>query len=118
MFIGHVVPFKGSGVEWLIEQLKRDLHKLGYYGVVTVKGDQERAFQDVLHQLAESRGESRTLVEGAPKGDSKGNGHAERAVRSAEEMIRLQVMTFEVRAGLKISPTSSSRGWWSTASIY
>ena len=48
LHVGHVVPCKGSAVEWVVEQTCRDLKKMGYYGLVTLKGDQEHAIQDLL----------------------------------------------------------------------
>ena len=74
MTIAHVVPYKGAGVEWLIEQMVRDLHRLGAHGKVVLKSDQEPAVVDVLKGVAQMRGDGRTVLEHSPVYDSKGNG--------------------------------------------
>ena len=65
----------------------------------------------MLRAVAESRGEARTLLEMAPRGDSRGNGHAERAVRTVEENVRLQLAAFEQRTNIKMSVTDRMFAW-------
>ena len=84
MTIAHVVPYKGAGVEWLGEQLARDLRRLGAHGRVVLKSDQEPAMVDVLKEVAKMRGDGRTILESSPIYDSKSNGFIERAVQSIE----------------------------------
>ena len=48
MMIAHVVPMKGSGVQWLADQLVRDIRKLGIHGKVILKCDQEVSILDVM----------------------------------------------------------------------
>ena len=57
MMIAHVVPLKGGGVGKLLEQLLRDLRKMGAHGKVTLKSDQENAILDVLNGVCKQRGE-------------------------------------------------------------
>ena len=47
----------------------------------------------------------------APRGDSKGNGHAERAVRSIEEAIRLQKLALEGRLKEKLLVSHPVFAW-------
>ena len=56
MLLAHVVPAKGGGVDWLVEQLVRDLRKLGLHGKVILKSDQENAVLDVLNGVCRARG--------------------------------------------------------------
>ena len=51
MMIPHVVPFKGGGSDWLVEQLLRDLRKMGAHGKVNLMSDQENAIMDVLNDV-------------------------------------------------------------------
>ena len=67
MTLAHVVPCKGAGVEWLGEQLGRDLVRLGIHDKVILKSDQEPAIVDVLNELAK-RKRSRTDDLGAGPG--------------------------------------------------
>ena len=53
-----------------------------------VKTDQESAIRDLLPTVARARGEAHTVFETAARSDSKGNGEAEKAVQSIEEMVR------------------------------
>ena len=111
LYSGHVVPYKGAAAEWVVEQTIRDLKKMGYHGLVTLRGDQEHAIQDVLQQVANGRGEARTVIEMAPRSDSQANGFVERAVRSVEESIRLQHLAFEQRTGLNIPASHPLFAW-------
>ena len=83
-----VVPCKGGGADWLEGQLLRDLRKMGAHGKVVLKSDQENAILDVLNDVCKQRGKENdsavTLVESSPKGESKSNGIAERAVQDLE----------------------------------
>ena len=61
----HVVPWKGATVEWIIQQLRRDLAKWGLRDTQTVilRSDNEPALQDLLVKLAspEARNPERSL---------------------------------------------------------
>ncbi len=111
IFIGHAVPFKGSGVDWIAQQLARDIMKCGYHGRVTIRGDQEPALQDLLGEVARLRGDLPTVIEGSPVGDSKANGYAERAVKSIEEMVRTHKLALEKRVGEPIPITHKVMPW-------
>ena len=50
----------------------------------------EPALQDMLQEVANRRGTARAISIAAPRGDSQGNGHAEKAVRGVEEYGRVR----------------------------
>ena len=91
MTLAHVVPHKGSSVDWLIPQLQRDVRKFGIHGKFIIKSDQESSILDILRKLAEARGRlEQTLIEASPRGDHQSNGVAEKAVQEIEEAVRTQ----------------------------
>ena len=45
MVSAHVVPLKGAVIDWVIQQCAE---RLGHYGQITLKSDQEPAIVDVL----------------------------------------------------------------------
>ena len=47
----------------MIQQSARDLERLGHFGQVTLKSDQEPAIVDVLKEIANNRGSRGTLLE-------------------------------------------------------
>ena len=111
MFFAHVVPCKGADVEWVAKQVAKDLIKLGIHGEVKLRGDQEPALQDLFKAIARERGSLRTQIEASPKGDSSGNGTAERAVQSVEEMVRVLKINLERRLGSKLEVTHKIFPW-------
>lgn len=100
--IAHLVPYKGASVEWLSEQLVRDLHRLGAHARVVLKSDQEPAIVDVLKEVAKMRGSGRTVLEQSPVYDSKGNGLIERAVQSFEKILRTHKLALEDKLKSKL----------------
>ena len=51
MVSAHVVPLKGAVIDWVIQQCARDLERLGHYGQITLKSDQEPAIEDVWREI-------------------------------------------------------------------
>ena len=102
MFLAHAVPYKGADVECISEQLNRDLKKFGIHGNVTLRSDQEPAITNVLDEVCKVRTSARSVPETAPQGDSQGNGLAERAVQSMEEMLRVHKLALETRVGVRL----------------
>ena len=72
---------------------------MGLHGSLMARSDKENAIQDVVVAMAKLRGEQRTTLEAAPKGDSKANGRAERGVQSVEEQIRTIMLDLTDRLG-------------------
>ena len=52
-----------------------------------MRTDQESSIRDLFRAVAKERGDARTVLEHAAQSDSKGNGQAEKAVQSIEEMV-------------------------------
>ena len=84
---------------------------MGHHGKVVVKTDQEAAIRDLLRLVAQQRGEARTVFETAARNDSKGNGAAEKAVQSIEEMVRTLMVDLEECCGEKLSVTEQFFAW-------
>ena len=96
---GHVVDAKGASAEHAIKQVLRDLRKMGHYGSLKVRMDQESSISDLFKAVAKERGDARTVLTHAARSDSKGNGQAEKAVQSIEEMVRTLFIDLEQRCG-------------------
>ena len=111
MTVSHVVPNKGANVEWLTEQLVRDLQRLGAHGRVVLKSDQEPAIIDVLKEVAKLRGNGRTVLEHSPVYDSKSNGLAECAVQTFEKTLRTHKLALEDKLKCKL-PVKHPRCAW------
>ena len=108
---GHVVSSKGSGTHAAVEQVLRDLRRMGHNGTIVVNTDQESAIMDLLRTVAKERGEARTVFETAARSDTKGNGEAEKAVQSIEEMVRTLMVDLEERCGEALSVTEPFFEW-------
>ena len=97
MIIAHMVPMKGAGVGWIVDQVARDIKKLGIHGKVIIKSDQENAIMSLLTAVAKSRGADEkgndlTVLEFSKKSDSQSNGLVEQAVQEIENGLRTQLL--------------------------
>ena len=99
----HVVDAKGASASSAVRQVLRDLRKMGHYGDIKVRSDQESSISDLFRAVAKERGSARTVLTHAARNDSKGNGQAEKAVQSIEEMVRTLFIDLEQRCGEEIS---------------
>ena len=108
---GHVVDSKGSGTQEAVDQVLRDLRRMEHHGTIVVKTDQESAIIDLLRAVSKERGEARTVFATAARSDSKGNGEAEKAVQSIEEMVRTMMVDLEERCGEPLSVTETWFKW-------
>ncbi len=52
---GHVVEAKGASAEHAIKQVLRDLRKMGHYGDLKVRMDQESSLSDLFRAVARER---------------------------------------------------------------
>ena len=95
----HVVDAKGASAEHAINQVLRDLRRMGHHGSLRVRMDQESSITDLFKGVARERGEARTVFTHAARSDSKGNGQAEKAVQTIEEMLRTLFIDLEQRCG-------------------
>ena len=74
---GHVVEGNGAGPQSAVSQGLRDLRRMGHHDKVVIRTDQEASIMDLLKAVASERGASETILETAPRSDSKANGEAE-----------------------------------------
>ena len=95
----------------MIQQCARDLERLGHYGQVTLKSDQEPAIVDVLKEIANLRESRGTLLAHSPVADSQSNGFIERGIRSVEEMTRVLLFDLSSRVGSPISVHAPVFSW-------
>jgi hypothetical protein len=93
----HVVDAKGASAEHAINQVLRDLRRMGHHGSLKVRMGQESSITDLFRGVARERGEARTVFTHAARSDSKGNGLAEKAVQTIEEMLRTLFIDLEQR---------------------
>ena len=110
MVSAHVVPSKGTVVDWVIQRCARDVERLGHYGQITLKSDQAPAIVDVLKEVANLHGSRGTLLERSPVADSQLNGFTEHGIRSAEEMA--SVLLFDLSSRWTKCFRGSSRTRW------
>jgi hypothetical protein len=111
LIMAHVVPCKGAEIDWVAEQVCRDLKKFGIKGDVNFKTDQEPALVDLVNKICSLRPESRSVTSHSGVGDSKGNGLAERAVQQVEEMVRVHKLAVETRIKEKLPVNHPMMGW-------
>ena len=78
---GHVVEQKGAGQQGAVSQLLKDLRKMGHHDKIVIRTDQEASVVDLFKRVAKDRGTSKTILETAPRSDTKANGEAENAVQ-------------------------------------
>ena len=110
-FAAHVVDSKGASARHAVKQVLRDLRKMGHYGDLKVRMDQESSLSDLFRAVARERGSARTILTHAARSDSKGNGQAEKAVQSIEEMVRTLFIDLEQRCGEELSVHDSFFSW-------
>ena len=107
----HVLDSKGASAEHAVKQVLRDLRNMGHYGDLKVRMDQESSLSDLFRAVARERGSARTILTHAARSDSKGNGQAEKAVQSIEEMVRMLFLDLEQRCGENLSVHDSFFPW-------
>ena len=67
---GHIVDSKGASAEHAVKQVLRDLRKMGHYGDLKVRMDQESSISDLFRAVAKEWGSSQTspmLLAATPK---------------------------------------------------
>jgi len=84
---------------------------MGHYGDLKVRTDQESAIADLFRAVAKERGSARMVLTHAARSDSKGNGQAEKAVQSIEEMVRTLFIDLEQRCCEELSVHDSLLPW-------
>ena len=94
LLCAHAVPRKGAAVDWVTQQVARDIQRMGHHGRIVLRSDQEPALVDLANHVARQRGEAVTILEHAPK-DSQANGMIERGVETVEEITRVHQLALE-----------------------
>ena len=109
VIFAYAVPEKGGAFTWIAQRIVSDLRRLGIYGDVTLRSDQESPLGTLMKQVASLRAASgvehvgcKTKLENSKVKDSKGNGFIERGVQTVEGMIRSLKLDLEFRVGQEI----------------
>jgi hypothetical protein len=84
---------------------------MGYVDKVVIRTDQEASIVDLFKQVAKGRGTSKTILETAPRSDSKANGEAENAVQPIEQMVRTLMVDLTERCGEELSVEDAFFEW-------
>ena len=88
-----------------------DIDTLGCNDVV-IRTDQEPAIKDLVAQIRINRaGNTTTIPEEAPQGDSKANGLAEKGVQDVAAQIRLLKLAIEAKLQCKIPINHTIIAW-------
>ena len=98
----HIVDAKEASAEHAIKQVLRDLRRMGHHGNLKVRMDQESYSTDLFKGVARERGEAKTVFTHAARSDLKGNGQAEKALQSIEEILRTLFIDLGQRCGEEI----------------
>ena len=106
-----MVEQKGAGQPGLVSQLLKDLRKMDHHDKIVIRTDQEASIVDLFKRVAKDRGTSKTILETAPRSDSKANGEAENAVQSIEQMLRTYMVDLQERCGEELSVDDTLYAW-------
>ena len=109
MLFAHVVPRKGLVAEHGVNQLVKDIDRMGHTKMC-LKTDGEAALVSMQQEVKKRRSHE-TLLENSPAGDSRANGAAERAVRSIAEQVRVVRASLEDKLGAKLPGTHAVTCW-------
>ena len=102
MLCAHAVPRKGLIDTYGADELTEDVEKLGFSEII-LKSDGEAALINIQKEVQRRRQKGQTILENSPVGDSRVNGHAERAVQSIAAQVRILKKALENRVGIKLS---------------
>ena len=101
----------GAGQQGAVSQLLKDHWKMGHHDKIVIRTDQEASIVDLFKRVAKDRGTSKTILETAPRSDSKANGEAENAVQSIEQMVRTYMVDLQERCGEELSVEDAFYAW-------
>ena len=93
-----MVPRKGIGGGYAVNQYLRDIKTFGYHHKILIRSDGEPEVLDLLNRISELR-PSETVLENSPVGHNRANGRAERAVQSIEKQTRILKLSVGVHLG-------------------
>ena len=104
-----VVEAKGRGLEGTVENVVRNIARLGYKKV-TLCSDQEPAILGLIAGIIAARQEA-TISQNSPVGESQANGLVERAVRSVKDQVRTLRLALQKRVGCRIPVGHPIMAW-------
>ena len=91
---------KGSGEQWMVEQIVDDMQTIGLYDErIVLKSDQEASITDLQRAIVEARKGQGTALENSRVGDSNSNGRVERAIQDLKGLIRTLRSALEEKIG-------------------
>ena len=103
------VPCKGIAHPYPAKIVTTFLNKLGYTKVI-LKSDQEPSIV-ALGRAVKAQWEGEIMLEYSPKGESKSNGEAERAVQSVHGLARTVKDFLEEKLQISLEPTWPILAW-------
>ena len=108
----HAVPTKGAVVEWIAQQVVRDLERLGHHGRLVIRCDQDAALKSLVSEAARMRGDAVTISKNPLLLEiHEENGFIERAVRTVEEMVTTFKLDLEGRISETLKITRKVISW-------
>ena len=84
---------------------------MGHHDKIVLRTDQEVSIIDLFKRVAKERGASKTILETAPRSESKANGEGENAVQSIEQMVRTYMIDLQERCGEELSVDDAFYAW-------
>ena len=105
-----LVPKKGASNREVGRNINEWVDQLGYPEVI-VKCDTEISIVQVQMEMQEATKDKITILENAPRGESRSNGLAETTVKEVEGHIRAIKICVEMNAGIRIPPQSDLMSW-------
>ena len=109
-----VVPAKGTATEWVIEKCVEWIIERGH-GRIILKSDQGKSVAALSEEIKRfkhaARDDMDAIIEHSDVGESQSNAAVERAVRTAEEMVRALKLALEDRIQDKLKPLDAVAAW-------
>ena len=109
------MPSKGLPELWVARRVAKAIDNMGHGNVLlTIKTDGENSIKrlrDAVAQVRRSTTEVGCLEEASSRGDSAGNGVAEKAIQEIEGMIRTLLHMVERKIGKKLDPNCHAMVW-------
>ena len=103
---------KGSGEQWIIEQILEDLETIGISEErIILKTDQESSMTDIQKAIAKARAGHGTALENSRVGDSDSNGKVERAIQDLCGLVRTLRSDLESKIGSKVHLDNPAVPW-------
>ena len=103
---------KGSGEQWIIEQILEDLETIGISEErIILKTDQESSMTDIQKAIAKARAGHGTALENSRVGDSDSKGKVERAIQDLCGLVRTLRSDLESKIGSKVHLDNPAVPW-------